>query len=95
LSQLLSPLSNLRVDEYGSSRENRLKFPLEVLVAVRAVWPDDKPLFGRISATDGIDAGWTLDDSVILARQLHDLGMDMLTCSAGGQEGARFDAEPG
>ena len=95
LNQFLSPLSNLRTDEYGGSRENRMKFPLEVVEAVRAVWPQDKPLFGRISATDGIEGGWSLDDSVVLARQLRELGMDMLTCSAGGQEGASFRAEPG
>lgn len=95
LNQFLSPLANLRTDQYGGSRENRMKFPLAVVEAIRAVWPHDKPLFGRISATDGIDGGWTLDDSVVLARKLRELGMDMLTCSAGGQEGASFNAEPG
>lgn len=68
LSGFLSPVSNQRTDEYGGSRENRLRFPLEVFDAVRAAWPSDKPVTVRISATDWIDGGNTADDAVEIAR---------------------------
>ncbi len=84
LQSFLSPLSNLRNDAYGGDRQGRMRFPLEVVEAVRAAWPDDKPLFVRISSVDGIDGGWEMDDSVALARELKDRGVDVVDCSSGG-----------
>ncbi|MCB1220499.1 MAG: NADH:flavin oxidoreductase/NADH oxidase [Planctomycetales bacterium] len=84
LHSFLSPLSNLRSDEYGGSRENRMRFPLEVVEAVRAVWPDELPLAVRISGTDWHPDGWTVDDSVAYARELKQLGVDIIDCSSGG-----------
>jgi 2,4-dienoyl-CoA reductase-like NADH-dependent reductase (Old Yellow Enzyme family) len=83
LHQFLSPLSNQRNDEYGGKLENRMRFPLEVFEAVRAVWPEDKPLGTRISATDWIDGGWTLEESVVFARALKSLGCDFIDVSSG------------
>ena len=83
LHQFLSPISNRRDDEYGGKLENRMRFPLEVFQAVRNAWPDDKPLGIRISATDWIDGGWTLDESVIYARELKALGCDFIDVSSG------------
>jgi NADH:flavin oxidoreductases, Old Yellow Enzyme family len=65
LHSFLSPLSNTRKDRYGGSIENRMRFPLAVVEAVRAEWPADKPLFVRISSVDGIDVGWTIEDSIV------------------------------
>ncbi|MES1184964.1 MAG: NADH:flavin oxidoreductase/NADH oxidase, partial [Myxococcales bacterium] len=84
LTEFLSPLSNQRTDQYGGSRENRMRFPLEVVEAVRAVWPAARPLFVRISAVDGSPGGWSLDDSVVLARELQARGVDVVDCSGGG-----------
>jgi anthraniloyl-CoA monooxygenase len=83
LSSFLSPLSNQRTDEYGGSLENRLRFPLEVFEAVRAVWPADKPMTVRISATDWYDGGVTADDSVEIARAFAEHGADALDVSTG------------
>jgi anthraniloyl-CoA monooxygenase len=83
LSSFLSPLSNQRTDEYGGSLENRLRFPLEVFDAVRAVWPADKPMTVRISATDWYDGGVTADDSVEIARAFAEHGADALDVSTG------------
>jgi 2,4-dienoyl-CoA reductase-like NADH-dependent reductase (Old Yellow Enzyme family) len=82
--EFLSPLSNHRTDEYGGSFENRIRFVMEVIEAVRGVWPLDLPLFLRISATDWAEGGWTLDDSVELARRAHENGVDLIDCSSGG-----------
>jgi 2,4-dienoyl-CoA reductase-like NADH-dependent reductase (Old Yellow Enzyme family) len=82
--EFLSPLSNTRVDQYGGSFDNRARFTLEVTEAVRAVWPQDLPVFVRISATDWAPGGWTLVDSVELARRLKPLGVDLIDCSSGG-----------
>jgi 2,4-dienoyl-CoA reductase-like NADH-dependent reductase (Old Yellow Enzyme family) len=82
--EFLSPLSNRRVDEYGGSFENRIRFTLEVAEAVRAAWPRELPLWMRISATDWAPGGWTLDDSVALAGRVRDLGVDLVDCSSGG-----------
>jgi 2,4-dienoyl-CoA reductase-like NADH-dependent reductase (Old Yellow Enzyme family) len=82
--EFLSPLSNTRTDEYGGSFDNRARFTMEVTEAVRAVWPQELPLFMRISATDWTPGGWTLDDSVELARRLKPLGVDLIDCSSGG-----------
>jgi 2,4-dienoyl-CoA reductase-like NADH-dependent reductase (Old Yellow Enzyme family) len=84
LDQFLSPLSNQRQDEYGGSIENRWRFLVEVVQAVRAEWPAEFPLFVRISATDWVEGGWTAEDSVLLARELAKHGVDMLDCSSGG-----------
>jgi 2,4-dienoyl-CoA reductase-like NADH-dependent reductase (Old Yellow Enzyme family) len=82
--EFLSPLSNHRTDEYGGPFENRIRFALEVTRAVRAVWPDRLPLLVRISATDWVEGGWDIDESVELARRLHALGVDLIDCSSGG-----------
>lgn len=84
LHEFLSPLSNQRGDEYGGSLENRARFPLEVVRALRAVWPKNKPLFVRISATDWEDGGWDIDQSVQFAHWLKAEGVDVVDCSGGG-----------
>ena len=83
LSTFLSPLTNQRTDEFGGSLENRLRFPLEVFDAVRAVWPEGKPMSVRISATDWVDGGTNLDDSVLMARAFADHGADIVDVSTG------------
>jgi 2,4-dienoyl-CoA reductase-like NADH-dependent reductase (Old Yellow Enzyme family) len=82
--EFMSPLTNKRKDDYGGSFENRIRFLLDIVAAVRSVWPDGYPLFVRISASDWRDGGWTLDDSVNLAAILKDRGIDLLDCSSGG-----------
>ncbi len=85
INEFLSPLSNHRTDAYGGSYENRTRFALEVVDAVRAVWPEDKPLFFRISATEWLEeGGWTADDTVRFARELQAHGVDLLDVSTGG-----------
>ena len=84
LHEFLSPLSNARSDAYGGSLENRMRFALEVTEAVRGIWPARLPLFFRISATDWTPGGWTVEDSVALARALGPLGVDLVDCSSGG-----------
>jgi len=83
LSSFLSPVSNLRDDEYGGSLEGRSRFPLEVLDACRAVWPSDKPLSVRISATDWVAGGFGVDDAVALAGMLAEHGCDIVDVSSG------------
>jgi anthraniloyl-CoA monooxygenase len=83
LASFLSPLTNQRTDEYGGSLEKRLRYPLEVLSAVRAVWPQDKPISVRISATDWVPGGTTPADSVVIARALAEHGCDIVDVSAG------------
>src|SRR5687768_1985316 len=68
LSSFITPLSNQRTDEYGGSIENRVRYPVEVFAAMRAVWPDDRPMSVRISATDWVEGGVTGDDAVAVAR---------------------------
>ena len=84
LNQFLSPLANHRDDDYGGSFDNRLRFPLEVFAAVREAWPQRRPLGVRISATDWVDGGWTLDDSIALVRRLQAAGCDFVDVSSGG-----------
>jgi 2,4-dienoyl-CoA reductase-like NADH-dependent reductase (Old Yellow Enzyme family) len=86
LHQFLSPLSNHRNDGYGGDLEARMRWPLEVVAAVREAWPDTKPLLVRVSATDwaGSGEGWELDDTLVLAGRLADLGVDLVDCSSGG-----------
>ena len=83
LSSFLSPLTNLRNDEYGGSHENRARYPLEVFAAMRAVWPKDKPISVRLSCTDWAEGGNTSDDAVIFARLFKEAGADMIDCSTG------------
>ncbi|WP_408593102.1 bifunctional salicylyl-CoA 5-hydroxylase/oxidoreductase [Paracoccus marcusii] len=83
LSGFLSPVSNRRGDEYGGSLQNRLRWPLEVFGAMRAVWPEDRPMSVRISATDWTDEGVTPDESVAIARAFHAAGADIIDVSAG------------
>ncbi|MFZ0862933.1 MAG: NADH:flavin oxidoreductase/NADH oxidase [Candidatus Sulfotelmatobacter sp.] len=84
LHEFLSPLSNQRSDAYGGSFENRTRMLREVVAAVRGVWPERAPLFVRISATDWVDGGWEIQQSLALARQLKGLGVDLIDCSSGG-----------
>lgn len=88
LHQFLSPLSNQRADRYGGSLENRCRFPLEVAELLRAQWPAEKPMFVRISAVDGINGGWSLEDTLHLAGELKRLGIDLIDCSSGGLAGS-------
>ncbi len=91
LASFISPLTNKRTDEYGGSLENRLRFPLEVFRAMRAAWPDDKPMSVRISATDWQDGGLTGDDAVAVARAFAEAGCDLIDVSTGQ---TTPDAEP-
>ena len=84
LHSFYSPLSNQRTDRYGGSFDNRTRLLCEVADAVRAVLPEGHPLFTRISASDWTEGGWTIDDSVALARKLNVLGVDLVDCSSGG-----------
>ncbi len=83
LSSFLTPISNRRNDDYGGSVENRLRFPLEVFAAMRAVWPDDRPMSVRLSATDWVDDGVTPEESVLIARAFAEAGCDLIDVSAG------------
>jgi 2,4-dienoyl-CoA reductase-like NADH-dependent reductase (Old Yellow Enzyme family) len=83
LHEFLSPLSNRRTDQYGGSLENRMRLLLRVAARVRKLLPDDLPMFVRISATDWADGGWDVEQSVILARHLKDLGVDLIDVSSG------------
>jgi 2,4-dienoyl-CoA reductase-like NADH-dependent reductase (Old Yellow Enzyme family) len=84
LHQFLSPLSNRRSDRYGGSLENRMRYPLEVFSAIRTVWPEAKPLGARISASDWIEGGWDLTQSIAFAQQLKAAGCDWIDASSGG-----------
>jgi 2,4-dienoyl-CoA reductase-like NADH-dependent reductase (Old Yellow Enzyme family) len=89
LNQFLSPIANHRDDEYGGSLENRMRYPLDVFAAVRAVWPEGKPLGIRISATDWQEPGWTIEESVVLAGELKALGCDFIDVSSGGNSASQ------
>ncbi|MEU0005860.1 NADH:flavin oxidoreductase/NADH oxidase [Streptomyces sp. NPDC006314] len=97
INEFLSPHSNHRTDAYGGSYENRTRFALEVVDAVRSVWPQDKPVFFRISATDWLkDGGWTAEDTVRFARDLRAHGVDLLDVSTGGNaSGVSIPTRPG
>ncbi|WP_434677755.1 NADH:flavin oxidoreductase/NADH oxidase [Pseudomonas sp. R1-18] len=84
LHQFLSPLSNQRTDQYGGSFENRIRLTLQVTEAIREVWPDELPVFVRVSATDWVEDGWNPDETVELARRLKALGADLIDVSSGG-----------
>jgi 2,4-dienoyl-CoA reductase-like NADH-dependent reductase (Old Yellow Enzyme family) len=84
IHQFLSPLSNRRVDNYGGSFENRIRLLLEIIQAVKTVWPQTLPLFVRISATDWAEGGWNIDEAVQLSTILKQEGVDLIDCSSGG-----------
>ncbi|MEX6688645.1 NADPH dehydrogenase NamA [Danxiaibacter flavus] len=84
IHEFLSPLSNIRTDEYGGSFENRTRLLLEIVDAIKAIWPERYPLFVRISATDWVEGGWNIEESVQLAHLLKQHGVDLVDCSSGG-----------
>jgi 2,4-dienoyl-CoA reductase-like NADH-dependent reductase (Old Yellow Enzyme family) len=96
IHQFLSPLSNHRQDEFGGSFDNRIRLCLEVVDGVRSVWPEDRPLFVRISATDWLPGGWDIDQAVELCRRLRDHDVDLVDCSSGGTSlAAKIPMGPG
>lgn len=94
LHQFLSPISNARDDQFGGSLENRMRFPVAVAKAVRNAWPEALPLLARISCVDGVDGGWSMDDSVAFSYALKKIGFDVIDCSSGGIGGAATAARP-
>ena len=82
--QFLSPLSNRRTDEYGGSFEGRSRFLIDVVEAMRSEWSPERPFFVRLSATDWVDGGWSVDETVAVSRLLRDRGVDLIDCSSGG-----------
>lgn len=86
LHSFYSPLSNKRTDEYGGSFDNRIRFLMETVTAVRSVWPDRLPLIVRISGTDWAEGGWTVEESVELGKRLKAGGVDLVDCSSGGND---------
>ena len=84
LHSFLSPISNLRTDGWGGSFDNRIRLCLETARAIRAVWPERKPLAFRLSYTDWVEGGWTLEESVELSRRLREEGVDLIDASSGG-----------
>ena len=96
LHEFLSPLSNRRNDRYGGSFENRIRITREVIAATREVWPERLPLLLRISATDWVEGGWDIEQSVALARAIRNDGVDLIDCSSGGNvPHAKIPLEPG
>ncbi len=95
LGQFLSPIANHRTDAYGGSLNNRMRLVLEIVEAIRAVWPQGKPLFMRLSVQDGIAGGWTVEDSLVLAAEAQARGVDLIDCSSGGFAGATIKVGPG
>lgn len=87
IHQFLSPLANLRTDAWGGDLNGRMRLALEIVKAVRGVWPKEKPVFFRVSAVDGNGGAWDMDDTVVLARALRERGVDVVTCSSGGING--------
>jgi len=95
IHEFYSPLSNKRADEYGGSFENRTRLLIEVIDSVKEAWPAENPLFVRISSSDWTEGGWTIDDSVTLAKILKDKGVDLVDCSSGGNVLAKIPLKPG
>lgn len=96
LHSFLSPLSNHRTDQYGGSFANRARIVCDAVAAVRQAWPQKYPLLVRISATDWVEGGWSVQDSVLLAKTLKPLGVDLFDCSSGGNvHGVRIPVGPG
>ncbi|MDC7712365.1 NADH:flavin oxidoreductase/NADH oxidase [Vogesella indigofera] len=84
LNSFLSPLTNQRTDEYGGDRQRRMRLPLEITRELRDIWPQNKPLFVRLSAVDGSRAGVSIEDSIAFAQELAHIGVDVIDCSSGG-----------
>lgn len=84
IHEFLSPLSNVRTDEYGGSFENRIRFLIEIVKSVQTVWTKEFPLFVRLSVTDWVEGGWNPEETVELSKLLKDLGVDLIDCSSGG-----------
>jgi len=96
IHSFLSPLSNHRIDEYGGSFENRIRFLVEIIQEVRKVWPERLPLFVRISGSEWVENGWSVDDSIKLAKILMQEGVDVIDCSSGGNvSGVKISLTPG
>jgi 2,4-dienoyl-CoA reductase-like NADH-dependent reductase (Old Yellow Enzyme family) len=96
IHEFLSPLSNKRTDEYGGSFKNRIRFLLELIETVKEVWPEDHPLFVRISASEWTEGGWAIEDSVALANIVKDKDIDLIDCSSGGNVAtAKIPVGPG
>ncbi|MEZ5923210.1 MAG: NADH:flavin oxidoreductase/NADH oxidase [Hyphomicrobiaceae bacterium] len=87
IHSFVSPISNQRTDGYGGTPEKRMRLPLEITEAVRRVWPEDKPLFYRVSAVDGVVGGLSITETTRLAAKLKELGVDVIDCSSGGMAG--------
>jgi 2,4-dienoyl-CoA reductase-like NADH-dependent reductase (Old Yellow Enzyme family) len=96
IHEFFSPLSNQRTDAYGGSFQNRIRFLCEVVTAIQAVWPANLPIFVRISATDWVDGGWNIDESIELSGILKEMGIDLIDCSSGGNiSNVRIPLAPG
>jgi len=96
IHEFLSPLSNKRTDSYGGPFHNRIRLLLDIIAAIRQVWAEEYPLFVRLSTTDWMEGGWTIDDSVALARSLKGAAVDLIDCSSGGiVPGVRVPTSPG
>ncbi len=96
INEFLSPLSNHRTDDWGGSFENRCRFLIEIVKAVKKSWPDNLPIFVRISATEWVDGGWSISDSIALSKELKTLGIDLIDCSSGGNAAnAKIALTPG
>ncbi len=96
IHEFLSPLSNQRTDSYGGSLDNRIRFLYETVAAVRKVWPARLPLFVRISATDWVEGGWDVDQSIYAVKKIAPLGVDLIDCSSGGLDARqKIPAKPG
>jgi 2,4-dienoyl-CoA reductase-like NADH-dependent reductase (Old Yellow Enzyme family) len=87
IHQFLSPLANQRTDAYGGDLEGRMRLCLEIIETVRDVWPKDKPVFMRVSAVDGVNGSWDVEDTVVLAREAKARGVEVVTTSSGGIAG--------
>ena len=96
MNEFLSPLTNKRTDEYGGSMENRCRLVLRIARLLRELWPQDKPVFVRISAVDWVEGGWSIEDSIQLGLWLKEIGIDLIDCSSGGLLlDAKIPAGPG
>jgi 2,4-dienoyl-CoA reductase-like NADH-dependent reductase (Old Yellow Enzyme family) len=96
IHEFFSPLSNQRTDDYGGSFQNRIRFLCEVVAAIQEVWPENLPIFVRISATDWVDGGWNIDESIELSHILKVMGIDLIDCSSGGNiSNVRIPLAPG
>ena len=92
MHSFLSPLANNRNDEFGGSRDNRMRLPLRIAAVMREEWPEHLPAWVRISSVDGVDIGWSIEDSIAFAVELKAIGIDMIDCSSGGMKLPRGNA---